>query len=156
MKKLDKNIYKETRLDKSHLMIVGLVVALIAIALLGGGGWIVARGVIVSGVWSTMWRIVLGVAMVLLGGTLGVVAIMMMSTAYGMIKVKNGNVSDVDNSGKGTVNVLKCHKCGAKLDEPMDHCNKCGASLDEKIKCACGHKNDLESTHCSKCGKELK
>ncbi len=156
MKKIDKNAYKETRLDKSHLMVVGIIVALIAIALLGGGGWLFARGIIVSGVWSTLWRIVLGAAMVLLGGTFGIVAIMMISTAFSMIKVKNGNVSDVGNSGMGTVNVLKCHKCGAKLDEAAEHCNKCGASLAEEIKCECGHKNDIDSTHCAKCGKELK
>ena len=54
MKNIDRKAYKETRLDKSHLMLVGLAVALISIAMLIGGGWLIVKGVLISGVWSTI------------------------------------------------------------------------------------------------------
>jgi len=156
MKRIDKNAHNETRLDKSHLMIVGLVVALISIAMLIGGGWLIVRGVLVNGVWATIWRIAIGLALLLLGGTFGSVSIMMISTSYSMIKVKDGNVRDVGNSAIGTVNVAKCDKCGAKLEDGADYCQKCGDKVDGFKKCECGHKNSTESKHCIKCGKELK
>ena len=94
--------------------------------------------------------------MLLLGGTFGAVAFMMISTAYSMIKVKDGNVKDVGNSAKGTVNIAKCSKCGSELEDGADFCQKCGNKTDGIIKCECGHKNSEESKHCTKCGKELK
>jgi len=143
-------------LDKGHLTTVGLIVMLIALALAIGGIWLFVRGVQVSGVFATVWRIVLAVVMVLFGLPLGYVAFMMLVTAHSMIDVADGNVSDVGNSAMGTVNVLKCNKCGAKLKEDSDHCPNCGAKLYGVIKCECGHKNKLDAKHCARCGKELK
>ena len=155
MKKIDKKAHQEPRYDKSHLTLLGIVVALIAVALIVGGVWLFVKGVLVAGVVAKIWRIILSIVMVLLGLPFGVVAFMMLATASAMIKVKDGNVSDVGNSGKGTVNILKCQKCGAKLNEDNECCTKCGTRVDAVKKCQCGAKNILDATHCKKCGKEL-
>lgn len=156
MKKLDKNAYIEKRYDKGHLTIVGIIVALIAIAGLVGGVWLFVKGCLISGIWSTIWRIALGIVLVFLGGSFGWVAIMILSTANSMINVKNGNVSDVGNSAVGTVNINKCPKCGEKLEDEAEFCHKCGAEVDGYIKCACGHKNKTDAEYCNKCGNKLK
>lgn len=156
MKKIDKKAYHEPRYDKSHLTLVALVVAIIALALVVGGVWLFVKGILVDGAFATTWRIILGVVMAILGLPLGYVAFMMLVTASSMINVKDGNVSDVGNSAVGTVNVLKCSNCGTKLDDEVDHCPNCGKKQDGIIKCECGHKNIDSAKHCVKCGKELK
>lgn len=155
MKKIDKKVYQESQLDKGHLVTVGLVVMLIALALLIGGVWLFVKGVQIKGVFATIWRLVLASGMVLLGLPIGYVAFMMLVTANSMIDAKQGSVSDIGNTGKGTANVYKCHKCGNKMDEPTDHCANCGAKLEGAVKCECGHKNKVDAKHCVKCGKEL-
>ena len=155
MKKVDRDAYQENRVDKGHLTIIGWIVMILALALTIGGIWLFVKGVQVSGIFATIWRLVLSVGMILLGLPLGYVAFMMLVTAHSMINVRNGSVSDVENSAVGTVNVLKCNKCGTKLTEETDHCPNCGAKLDGTIKCECGHKNKQDAKHCVKCGKEL-
>lgn len=155
MKKIDKKAYSEARIDKGHLTTVGLIVLLIALALTIGGIWIFVRGVQVSGVIATIWRIVLAIVMVLFGLPLGYVSFMMLVTAHSMIDVANGSVSDIGNSAVGTVNVYKCSRCGTKLDDVTDHCPNCGVKLDGVVKCECGHKNKADAKHCVKCGREL-
>ena len=156
MKKLDKNAYEEKRYDKGHLTILGLVVMLIAVALVGFGVWLFVKGVMVSGAWSTIWRIALAIVMAVFGLPLGYVAFMMLVTANSMIKVKDGNVSDVGNSAVGTVNVNKCSKCGEKLEDEAEFCHKCGTEVEGIVKCTCGHKNKADAEYCTKCGKKLK
>ena len=156
MKKLDKNAYQEKRYDKGHLTIVGIVLALLAVAGLVCGTWLFVRGCIISGVWSTIWRVVLGAGLVFLGGSFGWVAIMILATANSMINVRDGNVSDVGNSAIGTVNINKCSKCGEKLEDQAEFCHKCGAAVEAHIKCDCGHANNTEAEYCIKCGKKLK
>ena len=155
MKKIDKNAYQEKRYDKGHLMIVGLLVAVLALALIIGGVILFIKGVKVDGVWPTAWRIVLSVVMVLFGLPFGYVAFMMMVTANSMISVKDGNVSDVGNSAVGTVNINKCPKCGEKLEDEAEFCHKCGAEVESVNKCHCGHKNKADAEYCAKCGKKL-
>ncbi len=156
MKKIDKNAYQEKRYDKGHLMIVGLVVAVLALALIIGGVVLFIKGIKVDGVWSTIWRIMLSAVMLLLGLPFAYVAFMMMVTANSMISVKDGNVSDVGNSAVGTVNINKCPKCGEKLEDAAEFCHKCGAEVESVIKCSCGYKNKADAEHCIKCGKNLK
>lgn len=156
MKKIDKNAYSEPRHDKSHLTLVALVVAIIALALVVAGVWLLVCGILADGTFATTWRIILAVLMIIIGLPLGYVAFMMFVTAHNMINVKDGNVSDLGNSAEGTLNVLKCYNCGTKLDEEVDHCPNCGRKQDGIIKCECGHKNSNEATHCVKCGKNLK
>ena len=141
MKKLDKKAYVEKRYDKGHLTIVGLVVAIIALAAVIGGVILFVKGCNASGVWPIMWRIALGIILTLFGGSIGWVAIMILVTANNMINVKDGNVSDVGNSAVGTVNINKCPKCGEKLEDEAEFCHKCGTEVDQLIKCGCGHKN---------------
>lgn len=156
MKKLDKNVYQEKRYDKGHLAIVGIIVAILALAGIVGGIWLFVKGCIISGVWATIWRIALGSVLTLLGGSFGWVAIMILATANSMINVKDGNVSDVGNSAIGTVNINKCSKCGEKLEDEAEFCHKCGTEVDGIIKCDCGHKNKADAEFCIKCGKNLK
>jgi ribosomal protein L40E len=156
MKKLDKNAYVEKRYDKGHLTIVGIIVALLAIAGLVGGVVLFVQGCMIGGLWSILWRVVLGIILVLFSGSLGWVAIMILSTANSMINVKDGNVSDVGNSAVGTVNINKCPKCGEKLEDDAEFCHKCGTEVEGYIKCVCGHKNKADAEYCNKCGKKLK
>lgn len=156
MKKLDKNAYSENRHDKSHLMILGLIIFIISLAMLIGGVALIIRGVIIAKVSAIIWRAIVGGVLSLLGLTFAWVAIMVMVTAATMIKVKDGNVSDVGNSAVGTVNINKCPNCGTKLDEDAEFCTNCGAQIDGYIKCECGCKNSLDANNCKKCGKALK
>lgn len=156
MKKLDKNAYQEKRYDKGHLTILGLVLAVLAIAGIVGGVVLFVQGCTAGGVWSIIWRIALGIILTLLGGCFGWVAIMILVTARSMINVKDGSVSDVGNSAVGTVNINKCPKCGEKLEDDAEFCHKCGAEVEGSIKCACGHKNKTDAEFCEKCGKNLK
>lgn len=156
MKKIDKNAYQEKRYDKGHLTILGLAILLLSIAGLVGGVILFVKGCAISGVWATIWRIAIGSGLAVLGIAFGWVAIMLLSTANSMIKVKDGNVSDVGNSAVGTVNINKCSKCGEKLEDEAEFCHKCGAEVDGYIKCACGHKNKTDAEFCIKCGKKLK
>ncbi|MBQ8522826.1 MAG: zinc ribbon domain-containing protein [Clostridia bacterium] len=156
MKKIDKNAYHEKRYDKGHLTIVGIIVAMVALASIIGGIVLFVQGCMIGGVWSIIWRVVLGIVLILFGGSIGWVAIMILATANSMIKVKDGNVSDVGNSAIGTVNINKCSKCGEKLEDEAEFCHKCGAEVEGYIKCACGHKNKTEAEFCEKCGKKLK
>jgi len=156
MKKIDKNAYSEKRYDKGHLTIVGIVVAIFALTGLVGGVWLFVNGCLISGIWSIIWRISVGIILVLFGGSLGWIAIMIFATANSMIKVKDGNVSDVGNSAMGTVNINKCSKCGEKLEDEAEFCYKCGAEVEGFVKCECGHKNKTDVEFCIKCGKKLK
>lgn len=156
MKNIDKNAYAEKRYDKGHLMIVGLVVMLIAIAGVAGGIALCVYGALANGAWSIIWRVALGIILLILGGSFGWIAIMLITTANSMIKVKDGNVSDIGNSAMGTVNINKCDKCGEKLEDNAEFCHKCGAEVEGFVKCACGHKNKIDAEFCIKCGKKLK
>lgn len=156
MKKIDKKTYSENRYDKSHLMILGLIVFVISLAMLIGGIVLIIRGAIIAKLSAIIWRAIVGGVLALLGLTFGWVSIMIMVTAGSMIKVKDGNVSDVGNSAIGTVNVNKCPNCGIKLEEDSEFCTNCGAQVEGCIKCECGCKNSLEAHNCKKCGKSLK
>ena len=156
MKKLDKKVYSEKRYDKGHLMILGLIIFAISLAMLVGGVALIVRGAIIAKASAIIWRAIVGGILSLLGLTFGWIAIMIMITAGSMIKVKDGNVSDVGNSAMGTVNVNKCPNCGAKLDEDAEFCTTCGAQVEGCIKCECGCKNSPDANNCKKCGKELK
>ena len=156
MKKINKNAYQEKRYSVDGLITVALIVAIVSLAMIVGGICLFVKGCSVSGVWATIWRIAIGLVLALFGGSFGWVSIMMFFTASDMIKVKKGNVSDVDNSAMGTVNVAKCSKCGEKIEDESEFCHKCGAKIDGYIKCSCGHKNKMEAEFCTKCGKNLK
>lgn len=156
MREIDKNAYKEKRIGRGHLIAVSIVIGIIALAMLIGGIILFVKGCLISGVWATIWRIVLGVVLALFGGSLGWVAVMMFFTGNSMMKVKNGNVKDVGNSAMGTINVLKCDKCGETLSNDSTFCTKCGTEVDGVIKCECGTINSQQNEYCKKCGKKLK
>ncbi|MBO5910310.1 MAG: zinc ribbon domain-containing protein, partial [Clostridia bacterium] len=144
------------RYDKGHLAIVGIVVAILALVGIVCGVWLFVKGCIISGIWATIWRVIVGAILAIFGGSLGWVAIMLFATANSMINVKDGNVGDVGNSAMGTVNINKCPKCGEKLEDNAEFCHKCGTGVDDIFKCECGHKNKADAEFCNKCGKKLK
>lgn len=156
MKEINKNAYQEKRYGRGTLMTVAIIVAIVSLAMIVGGIWLFVRGCIVSGVWATIWRIALGVIIAIFGGSFGWVAIMMFFTSASMIKVKDGNVKDVGNSAMGTVNVLKCDKCGEALEDGSTFCTKCGTAVDGVVTCECGAVNSADNEYCKKCGKKLK
>lgn len=156
MKKNEK-IYKEKRYGRDELFALSVVILLVALALAIVGVVFVVKGCLVSGAWATTWRIILGVILGLLGLFLGGLGVVMMITAMSMIKVVDGNVKDVGNSAKGTVNALLCSKCGAELDEKAQVCTQCGAPVNATVKCPeCKTINTLNDKYCSKCGYKLK
>lgn len=156
MKEIDKNAYQENRIGRGHLIAAAVIVGLISLAMLIVGIWLFVKGCLVSGVWATIWRVVLGIVLAFFGGTFGYVAVMMFFTGKSMIKVKDGNVKDVGNSAMGTVNVLKCDKCGEKLPDGSTFCTKCGTEVNGVVKCECGAINSKDNEYCNKCGKKLK
>ncbi len=156
MKNINKDVYQEKRYGKSQLLIVAIIVMLVSLAMLIGGIALFVNGCLSDGVINIIWKIVLGIILALFGGTLGWVSIMMLFTGISMIKVKDGNVKDVGNSGMGTVNILKCDKCGESLEEGSTFCPKCGTEVDGVIVCTCGEINSKENEFCKKCGKNLK
>lgn len=156
MKNIDKDVYKEKRIGRGHLIAVAVVVGVIALAMIIGGIVLFVKGCKISGVWATIWRIAIGIVLALFGGSLGWVAVMMFFTGNSLIKVKDGNVKDLGNSAIGTVNVLKCNKCGEQLPEDSTFCTKCGTEVDGVVVCDCGTINSQENEYCKKCGKKLK
>jgi hypothetical protein len=156
MKKIDKKAYAEPRHDKSHLQTVAVIALLVATLLIVGGIVLFVNGCQASGVWTKIWKIILGLAFVVPGVPVGIAGIMMLITASSMINVKDGSVADVGNSAMGTVNVLKCNKCGEKLDEDSTFCTKCGTEVEGLVKCECGCVNNVEDKYCKKCGLPLK
>ncbi len=154
-KNIDKNAYKEASYGKKQLIIVSSVILALGIAMLVGGIFILVHGIKACAVWSKVWRIILAVVLIFFGGVFGYASTMALLTSFGMMKNNSMNVKD-GNRAIGTLNVLKCDKCGHEVEEGAEFCNHCGASLADFIECECGTRNPKDATHCSKCGKELK
>lgn len=157
MKKIDKNVYKESRYGRDELFALSIVIMILALAFAIGGVVLIVKGCLASGALATTWKLIVGILLAifgLLGGGLGII---MMFTAMSMIKVVNGNVKDVGNSGKGTANAMLCAKCGAELDEKDEVCSNCGNPVDNSVKCPnCKTVNSRTDKYCSKCGTPLK
>ena len=138
-KNVDKNAYKEVQYGKKQLVVVSALILIVGLLALVGGIVLLVKGITVSGVFSKVWRIILAVVF----------------TSMGMLKNNSMNVKD-GNRAKGTLNVLKCDKCGYEVEEGAEFCKNCGASLKDYIECECGTRNPNDAEHCSKCGKALK
>lgn len=157
MKKIDKNVYKESRYGRDELFAFSIVIMIVALAMAIGGIVLIVRGCLVSGAVATTWRLILGILLAILGLLGGGFGLIMMFTAISMIKVVNGNVKDVGNSGKGIANALLCSKCGSQLDEKDEVCTNCGNPVNNMVKCPnCKTANSTTDKYCSKCGTPLK
>lgn len=155
--KKNKRIYKEARYGREDLFGISIIIMLVAIALTILGIVFIVKGCLVSGALATIWRIVVGVVMALLGLFLAGLGIVMMITAISMIKVDDGSVKDVGNSAVGMANTKLCSKCGNELNEKDQVCTKCGTPVNKEIKCPnCKTINTLDDKFCSKCGNKLK
>ncbi len=154
MKKINKNVYHEARYGRRALTIFSSVLLAISIAILGFGIALLVLGCKSDASKEIAWKISVGVFLILLSLASGSISLVMLLTSFSMIKVDNGNVKD-GNRAIGTVNVLKCDKCGSELPENAQYCSKCGTQVEGVIKCECGTVNNLDAKHCIGCGKEL-
>lgn len=154
-KNIDKNAYQKPKTGKHQLTIVSLVILILSLCTLILGVVLIVRGIIVAGIASKIWRIVLGGLLALLGVIFSYASFMALFTSFAMLKNDSMNVKD-GNSAIGTLNVLKCDRCGYEVQQGANHCNHCGASLEDFIECECGTRNPKDAEHCSNCGKKLK
>lgn len=153
-KNIDKNSYKEASYGKKQLTIVSIIIFVLAVVALVGGIALLVNGIKVHGVFSKIWRIILACILVFFGVVCGYASIMAFFTSLDMLKNKNMNVKD-GNRAVGTLNVLKCDKCGHEVEEGAEFCKNCGASLSDYIECECGTRNPKDAEFCSSCGQEL-
>ena len=154
-KNINKNIYKEASYGKKQLVIASIIVIVLAIAGVVGGIALFVLGVRVDGIWSKIWRIVLGIVLFLIGSMFGYAGFMSLFTSISMIKTNEMNVKD-GNRAKGTLNILKCDKCGYENEDNAQFCKNCGASMQDYIECECGTRNPTDAEFCSNCGKKIK
>lgn len=154
-KNIDKNIYKEAGYGRKQLLIASIVVLVLSVVALVGGIVLLVNGIRISGVFSKIWRIVLAVILILLGLMFGYGAFTALGAAMGMMKNDSMNVKD-GNRAIGTLNVLKCDKCGREVEEGAEFCNHCGESLLDYVECECGTRNPKDAEFCSSCGKKIK
>lgn len=154
-KDINKNVYKEASYGRKQLIIASVVVLVLSLLAIVGGIVLFVFGIKVDGIWSKIWRIALGIILFILGCMFGYAGIMSFFTSMSMIKTKNMNVKD-GNRAKGTLNVLKCDKCGYENEDNAQFCKNCGASMTGYIECECGTRNPNDAEFCSGCGKNLK
>lgn len=153
MKPLKKDIYQEMKYGKRELTIISIVVMILSIAMLAGGIVSIVFGAInPNGAWQIIWRVLLGVVLVILGGIFFGIGLTMFAVTRSMINTDEGNVAD-GNRAKGTLNVRKCDKCGQKLNDDAKFCSKCGKSVESKKCTNCGKEMNGDSQFCEYCGK---
>lgn len=154
-KNIDKNSYKEASYGKKQLTIVSVIIFVLSVIALVGGIALLVRGIIVDGVFAKVWRIILACVLIFFGVVCGYASFMAFFTSMSMLKNKSMNVKD-GNRAKGTLNVLKCDKCGHEVEEGAEFCKNCGESLADYVECECGTRNPKDAEFCSSCGKEIK
>jgi len=154
-REINENVYKEANYGKKALTTTSIIFVVISIVALVGGIALFVNGCISSGVGSKIWKIVLAVVLLAIGGILGYASVMALFTSFGMMNNNEGNVKD-GNRAKGTINVFKCDKCGHENDVKAEFCKNCGASLADYKECECGTRNPKDAEFCIACGKELK
>jgi hypothetical protein len=153
MKPLKKDIYREMKLGKKELTIVSIVVMIVSLALLGGGIALVVLGVLnPNGAFEIIWRVLLGIILFILGGIIFSVGVTMFAITRSMINIDEGNVAD-GNRAVGTVNVLKCSKCGIKLSDDAKFCSSCGEPVELSVCESCGVPIAKDAKFCKECGK---
>lgn len=152
---IDKNSYKEATYGKKQLTVVSLIILLLSIAALVGGVVLIVNGILHGKVVFKVLKIVGGVVLALLGLAFGYASFMAFATSLGMLKNNSMNVKD-GNRAVGTLNILKCDRCGYENEEDALFCKHCGESMSDYIECECGTRNPKDSEFCRTCGKKLK
>jgi len=60
------------------------------------------------------------------------------------------------SSGSNVVRLIRCHKCNADNELPVNFCKQCGAPLTKTRACAaCKELNDPDARFCDSCGKPM-
>lgn len=154
MKKIDKNVYSEAKYGRRHLMIFSIVALILSLALLGGGIALVVVGAISNILAHIISMCIVGAILIILGVVFTIFSMIMFFTSVSMIKAREGSVKD-GNRAMGTVNILKCDKCGEELPDNATFCSKCGTPIEGKKTCECGAVNKIDAEYCISCGKKL-
>ena len=155
MKKINKDAYREARYGKKTLMIISIVIFALCLGALAGGISMFVIG-LMSGILSKMiWMPIVGGLLAILAIVFGIFSIIMFFTSVSMINVEQGSVKD-GNRAIGTVNVVKCDKCGEELPDNAAFCSKCGTAVEGVKTCECGAANEMDAEYCVSCGKKLK
>jgi len=156
-KPLQKDIYREMKYGKKELTIASVSILILSLALVAVGVFMIIRGALnPNGAWQIIWRVLLGVVSMVIGGILLGVGITMFAVTRSMINVAKGNVSDMDNRAMETVNVLKCEKCGLKLSYDAKFCKECGEPVELDVCEQCGKPILKGTKFCEECGKGVK
>lgn len=155
MKKIDKNDYSEAKYGRNALLAFSGIIFLLGLAAFAGGIVLLVFGCISNVTSEIAWKVSVGVILILIGlSGMGIGGYMFL-VGLGMLKNKFGNVKD-GNRAIGTVNVLKCDKCGRALDENSTFCSYCGREVEGVVKCECAAVNSIDAEFCKNCGKKLK
>lgn len=155
MKNIDKNIYHEAQYGKKHLTAFSIVVFVLSLCAFAGGLAMIIVGATSGVTGKIIWMSIVGGLLVILGIVFGIFSSIMFFTSMAMIKNKYGSVKD-GNRAMGTVNVVKCDKCGEELPDNATFCSKCGKGIEGVITCECGMANKSDAEYCIGCGKKLK
>ncbi len=154
MKEIQKDVYHEAKYGRGTLLTISIILLLLALGALVGGIILLVSGIKAVAIASMILKIIFGALLILGGIGLGAFALVMLFTSLSMIKNKYGSVKD-GNRAFGTVNVVKCDKCGEELPDNADFCSKCGTQVNGVKKCACGTENKMDAEYCTKCGEKL-
>ncbi len=153
-KPLQKDIYREMKFGKKQLTITSIVVLVLSVALLAVGVFVVVRGALnPNGAWQIIWRVLLGVISLLIGGVLLGVGITMFAVTRSMINVEQGSVSDIGSRAIGAENVNKCEKCKTVLSDDAKFCKACGEPVELEMCERCGKPILKGSKYCEECEK---
>lgn len=88
-KTVQKDIYREMKLGKKELTITSIVVLIVSVAIMGAGVFLIIRGVLnPNGAWQIIWRILLGIISILVGGILLGIGITMFAVTRSMLSVE--------------------------------------------------------------------
>lgn len=155
MKKIDKKDYSEAKYGRKHLMTFAILTIILSLALISGGIVLIVFGATSGETAKIIWMCLVGGVLAIIGLVLVAFSIIMFFTSTSMIKVEQGSVKD-GNRAIGTVNVVKCDKCGEELPDNATFCSKCGTPVERTKKCDCGAVNSLDAEYCINCGEKLK
>lgn len=86
---LKKDIYKELKYGKRKLAIISIIIGLLSLCAIAGGIALIVLGAINPfGAWQIVWRIIVGVIVLILGAVFLGIAITMFAVTQSMISLE--------------------------------------------------------------------
>ena len=156
-KPLQEKIYQEKRYGKKELTTTSIFTLVLAALFLAGGITLIVFGAMnPNGAWQIIWRVIVGVVLLIPAGILLNIGLTMLFVSRSMLDNQDGNVSDVGNSAMGTINITKCEKCGTKLSPNAKFCKSCGEKVEQEKCETCGKPIQKGAKFCEECGKGVK